>query len=155
MSFQLLVYRFDADARLQGQLAGALERMESGGTLRIVEALFVASDAATRELAALDLRSRGAGSLVAPLIGFRLDPAERGRATEKALGGDRGATVRAVGAALAPGAAIAAVLVEHTWAQALADAVSRSGGTAVSAGFVEAGTLADVVDVLVAAAGGV
>ena len=55
-------------------------------------------------------------------------------------------------AALAPGAAIAAVLVEHTWAQVLDDAVSRAGGTAVAGGFVDADTLADAVELLVAAA---
>ena len=56
---QLLVYRFDADARFEGRLVGALERIESGGTLRIIEALFVARDAESGELAAVDLRSRG------------------------------------------------------------------------------------------------
>ena len=56
---QLLVYRFAADASFEGRLVGALERLESGGTLRIVEALFIANDAETGELAAVDLRSRG------------------------------------------------------------------------------------------------
>ena len=37
---QLLLYRFDADAKFEGRLVGALERMESGGALRILEALF-------------------------------------------------------------------------------------------------------------------
>ena len=49
---QLLLYRFAADARFEGRLVGALERMESGDTLRIIEALFVARDAETGELAA-------------------------------------------------------------------------------------------------------
>ena len=92
-ALQLLLYRFAADARFEGRLVGALERMESGDTLRIVEALFVARDAETGELAAVDLRSRGAGSLVEPLIGFRLDEHQRRRTTEKALaaGGDTAA----------------------------------------------------------------
>ena len=151
---QLLVYRFDAEAHFQGQLVGALERMESGGTLRIIEVLFVAHHAETGELSAIDLHSRGAGSLVSPLLGFRLDPGGRRTATEQALAADGGDTVRAVGAALAPGAAIAAVLVEHTWAQALGDAVSRTGGTTLSDGFADAGTLSDVAHLLVAAARG-
>ena len=151
---QLLLYRFDAGARFEGRLVGALERMESGGALRIVEAIFVGRDAETGELAALDLRSRGAGSLVSPLIGFRLDPRERERTTERALEAEGGKSLRALGAALVPGAAIAAVLVEHTWARALADAVSDSGGTPLSHEFVEADTLADLTPVLVAAASG-
>jgi hypothetical protein len=151
---QLLVYGFDTDARFEGRLVGALERMESGGALRIVEAAFISRDAETGELAALDLRSRGAGSLVAPLIGFRLDPRERSRATERALDADEGEMLGALGAVLAPGAALIAVLVEHTWARALEDAVSQTGGTLLSGGFVEADRLSDLTSVLVAASGG-
>ena len=151
---QLLIHRFDVEARFQGQLVGALERMESGGTLRIVEAIFVARDAESGELAAIALHSRGAGSLVSPLLEFRLDAGERRRATERALDGDDGDTLRAVAAALAPGATLVAVLVEHIWAQALDDAVTRAGGTSVSTAFVDAGTLSDVAPALVAAAGG-
>jgi hypothetical protein len=40
-------------------LVGAIERIESG----------------TAELVAIERRGRGEGSLVAPLLGFRLDPA--------------------------------------------------------------------------------
>jgi hypothetical protein len=126
--------------------------MESGGTLRIIEALFVARDAETGELAAVDLRSHGAGSMVAPLIGFRLDERERQRTTKRTLAAG-GEELRALGDALAPGAAIAAVLVEHAWARVLADAVGQSGGVPVSSGFVEAATLAELTPHLVAAAG--
>jgi hypothetical protein len=152
---QLLVYRFGAQAAYEGRLVGALERMESGGTVRIVEALFITHDADTGELAAIDPRSRGAGSLVSPLIGFRLDESERRRATQRALRADgeaEGVSLRDIGAALAPGAAIAAVLVEHTWARALEGAVTDSGGTAVASEFVNAATLADVAPRLRAAA---
>lgn len=123
---QLLVYSFDADARFEGRLVGALERMESGGALRIVETWFVGRDH-SGELAAVDLRSRGAGSLVAPLLDFRLDAAARRKATAKV-----DPEVLKRGEALAPGEAIAAVIVEHVWAHALEDAVAQSGGTLVS-----------------------
>jgi hypothetical protein len=148
---QLLLYGFDADARFEGRLVGALERMESGGTLRILEAIFVARDAETGELAAVDLRSRGAGSLVSPLIGFRLDAHERERATRRAFGGEVGEALRALGAELAPGAAIAAVLVEHTWSRTLEDAVAQSGGTRISSGFFEVSTLAELLPQLMSA----
>ena len=148
---QLLVYRFGAGARYEGQLVGALERMESGGALRILEALFISRDAETRELAAVDLRGRGAGSMVGPLIGFRLEGRDRARATEKAFatGGD---ALRALGEALAPGDALAAVVVEHTWTKTLDDAITRTGGTEISSDFVDPGALADL-PALVAAAG--
>ena len=149
---QLLLYRFDADARFEGRLVGALERMEAGGALRILEALLVARDAESGELAAVDVRSRGAGSLVSPLISFRLDEHERRRTTERALAAG-GEALHALGEALAPGAAVAAVLVEHRWAAALEDAVAQSGGTPVSSGFVDAASLSELTPQLVAAAG--
>jgi hypothetical protein len=128
---QLLVYGFGADARFEGRLVGALERIESGGALRIVETWFVGRDAESGELAAIDLRSRGAGSLVGPLLDFRLDPAQRRKATAKV---DPAVLER--GASLAPGEAIATVLVEHVWARALEDAVTESGGTPLTNEFV-------------------
>jgi len=150
---QLLLYAFSADGRYEGRLAGALERMESGGALRILEALFVRHDPETGELTAVDLHSRGAGSMVLPLVGFRLDPAERGRATERALKDERlGETLLQLGAELAPGAAIVAVLVEHTWARALEDAVSQSGGRPLSRDFVDATSLGELAPQLLAAA---
>ena len=150
---QLLLYAFSADGRYEGRLAGALERMESGGALRILEALFVRRDPETGELTAVDLHSHGAGSMVLPLVGFRLDPAERGRATERALKDERlGETLLQLGAELAPGAAIAAVLVEHTWARALEDAVSQSGGRPLSRDFVDATSLGELAPQLLAAA---
>jgi hypothetical protein len=149
---QLLLYSFGADARFEGRLVGALERMESGGALRILEALFVRNDPETGELAAVDLRSRGAGSMVLPLVGFRLDPAERSRTTERALDAEGlGETLAALGAELAPGAAMAAVLVEHTWSRALEDAVAQSGGAPLSDEFVDAASLAELTQKLLAA----
>ncbi len=152
---QLLLYSFDAGSVYEGRLVGALERMESGGALRIIEVLFIRSEAETGELAALDLRSRGAGSLVSPLVGFRLDSNARRRETERALGDPddpRGAALRELGAALEPGRAIAAVLVEHTWARAMDEAVAQSGGTQVASEFVAAITLDELAPRLLAAA---
>jgi hypothetical protein len=150
---QLLLYRFGTEARYEGRLVGALERMESGGTLRIIEALFISKEAETGELVAVDLHSRGAGSLVSPLLDFRLDERERSRTTERALGADGlGETLRQLGADLAPGTALCAVLVEHVWERALADAVAQSGGTPLTSEFVQAGSLGDLVPVLLAAA---
>ena len=51
-SVQLLLYGFDAGADFEGRLVGALERLESGGAMRIIEALFVGREAGTGELAA-------------------------------------------------------------------------------------------------------
>jgi len=117
---QLLVFGFgSAEGRFEGRLGGALERAESGGALRILRAIFVGRDADTGELAATDLKG-GAGGIVAPLLSFRLDPERRGAVSSEFLA--------ELGALIEPGEAMVAVLVEHSWAAALADAVAWSGG---------------------------
>jgi len=92
---QLLVYAFAPDADFEGQFVGALERIESGGTLRVLDVLLVAREADTGELVAIGMGGTGAGGMVAPLVGFRLDVAERRRATRRALaaGLRRGAVI--------------------------------------------------------------
>jgi hypothetical protein len=151
---QLLVYSFGPDASFEGQLVGALERIEAGGAMRILEALYIRRDRAGGALTAFDMRGRAGAGLTAPLLNFRLDPAARRRATERALGGGAGVsgeTLRELGDGLEPGTALAAVLVEHVWARAIDDAVERTGGTVVADGFVEATELAELAPELLAA----
>jgi hypothetical protein len=134
---------------------GAIERIEGGGALRVLEALFVGSDPDTGELAAVDLKG-DSGGIVAPLLGFRLDSGERRRATERTLSPEPGRvpahTLREIGEALEPGAAMVAVLVEHRWTSAFDDAVERTGGAALADAFVESTSLADLGPELLAAA---
>jgi hypothetical protein len=146
---QLLVYGFAPGASFEGGLVGALERLESGGTLRVVDALFVSSDAETGEVAAIDLQGRSASAALGRMLSFRLDERARRKATDRALAAD---AVRDLAATLERGAAIAAVLVEHVWAGALEDAVARTGGTGLLDRMVDAEALADVRADLVAAA---
>jgi hypothetical protein len=151
---QLLVYRFGPGAAFEGQLVGALERMESGGTLRILDALFVATEAETGDLLAIDLQG-GSGGLIAKLLDFRLDPAARRRAAARALADASGGLaqlLRDLGTTLEPGAALAAVLVEHVWAGVREDAVSRTGGSRLASEFVEAETLSELAPELLAEA---
>jgi hypothetical protein len=138
---QLLLYRFGPGAGFEGQLLGALERMESGGSVRVLHALFVMRDADTGETVATDLRGDGAGGFASPLLSFRLEPAARRQATERALASEAGDAVRELAQVLEPGGAMAAVLVAHRWAEALEDAVARTGGTRVDNRFVDATTL--------------
>src|SRR5215204_5815763 len=106
MSPQLLLDAFGPDAHFEGQLVGAFERVESGGALRILDALFVTNDPETGELVAIDLRggAGGAGAAIAQLLDFRLDPASRRRATERALSPRRDLS-DGLGALLSGGAA--------------------------------------------------
>lgn len=149
------MYGFGPNADFEGRLVGALERIESGGALRILEALFVGSDPETGELVAADLRG-DSGGIVGPLLGFRFEPAARRRATERALDPERSGVpaeaLRELGRTLEPGAAMVAVLVEHKWAGALEDAVSRTGGMPLSNAFVDTTALGDLTPDLLAAA---
>jgi hypothetical protein len=153
---QLVVWGFGPDADFEGRLVGALERIETGGMLRIVDAIFVSSDPDSGELLAVDLKGDSSAGKVAPLLSFRLEPAERRRATERALrphgSGLPAEALRELGMALPPGESIVALLVEHEWAGALNDAVSRTGGTVVGNGFVEATALTELAPDLLAAA---
>jgi hypothetical protein len=149
---QLILYGFGAQAEFEGRLVGALERLESGGALRILDVLFVRRDAESGDLDAIDLHGDGAGGVVGPLLNFRLDEGERRRATERALRGEV-EVVRELGAALEPGAALAAVLVDHVWSDALDDAASRSGGSLLAGDFVTATALSELGPELLAAAG--
>jgi hypothetical protein len=152
---QLFVYEFGPDSRFQGELGGALERLESGGVIRVLEATFIQREADSGELVVFDVSGDGAGGLIAPLLDFRLDPAARRKATERALGADTTGIpadiVRELGNALTPGAAIALLLLEHRWAAALEDAVAQTGGTQVVSEFVQARALAELAPRLLSA----
>jgi hypothetical protein len=154
---QLLVYSFGADAEYEGRLIGALERLESGGAMRILDALFVQRRADTGDLDAVNVKGDGAGGIAAPLLEFRLDEWARRRATQKALKGRPGGIppelVRRLGDSLEPGAAIAAVLVDHLWRRTLEDAVDRSSGTSLVTEFVDADKLGELAPALIAATG--
>jgi hypothetical protein len=141
-SRQLLVFSFGADATFEGQLVGALERLESGGALRVLEVLFVAAGEATGDTVAINLQ--GGTGLTGKLLDFRLDPAARSSAAARALGGGEAEVLRDLGTALEPGTALAAVLVEHLWARTLNDAVSRVSGRPLTSEFVEAAALSEL-----------
>jgi hypothetical protein len=152
---QLIVYGFDPGARFEGQLVGALERLESGGSLRILEVLFVQREEASGELVAIDAHGGSAGGMVSRLLDFRLGGSGRSRATARALGDPDGdvdrAPLRELGASLEPGAGLAAVIVEHVWAGALEDAAVRTGGTRLTDEFVTRTGLAELAPELLAA----
>ena len=143
-SRQLLAYRFGSESRFEGQLVGALERIESGGAMRVLDALFVARAPESGELSAVSLTGSRAGGIIGQLLDFRLEPGARDAATQRALEGEAGGAVQALADMLEPGHAIAAVLVEHAWADSLGDAVTRVGGTEVVSEFLEASRVSDV-----------
>ena len=129
---QLLAYRFPPGTASEGRLLGALERAFGGGAVRVHDLLFVTRDAATGEPQAVTGRGRGEGSLVTRLVDFRLDAAERARATARALRAyERDGVPNPVGRiaeALPPGGVFAALLVARTSVDALDEALKGCGG---------------------------
>jgi hypothetical protein len=129
---EVLVVEFPApESRFEGHLLGALERAESGGALRVREALVVGREPGSGELFMLR-RTGGAAGLVGATTDFRLDDRRRRAATSKCLAGPEAASLEALGATLAPGAAVVAVVVEHAWAAVLEDAVGRAGASVIT-----------------------
>lgn len=138
---QLLAFRFPPGSGFEGQLVGALERIESGGAMRILDALFVGREAGSGELVAVAMSSQGAAGMVGRLLSFRLEARARRSTTERVLEGPAGNLVRSFAETLEPGAAVAAVLVEHTWEGTLAESIARIGGTEMFSEFVQAAAI--------------
>jgi hypothetical protein len=139
---QLLVFEFPPGSRYEGQLVGALERIESGGTLRILDAVFAGRDPETGETIAVAL-SGGTAGMVSRLITFRLEPQDRAKTTRQALEGPSGEVIGTLTADLEPGAAVLAVLIEHAWQKVLNSAIERAQGTTVSSDLTEHERIAD------------
>ncbi len=135
-SRQLLVYSFPPGSAYEGQLVGALERIEAGGTLRILDAVFAGRDPETGETVAVAM-SGGTAGMVSRLISFRLDAGDRAKTTRQAVEGPAGALITSLTDNLEPGAAVLAVLIEHAWQDVLDAAIERAQGTAVSSNFTE------------------
>ena len=102
-SRQLLAFTFGRDSTFEGQLVGALERMELAGTMRVLDGLFVAREPESGELSAISLTDSPPSRRISRILGFRLDPSECETATQRTLAGPAGETVRALGAVLTPG----------------------------------------------------
>jgi len=149
---QFLAFTFRSDSTFEGQLVGALERIETGAAVRVVDGLFVARDRESGELSAIAIGDRLSSRSTSRLLGFRLDAKDRRAATQDALDGDAGQAVQSLAAQLRPGSAIAVLLLEHAWADALAEAVARIGGAEVASDFVDASHLSELTPRLVAVA---
>ena len=153
----LLIYEFGPGADFEGQLVGALERIQAAGQSRVLDGLFVANQVEAGGLAAIDLRSGSAASTVARLLTFRLDDRARRRATEQLLGGNGSVpadVVRELGGSLKPGGAMLALLIERPGWQELGDAVARTGGWMLSAQLVRSASLVELAPKLLAAVRG-
>jgi len=112
---RLLILAFGPDARPEGELAGALERMALRDRAVLRDALCVMREPTDGTLHAIDLTLARRGGGVADLVDFRLAPDRREALTARTLtarpGGVAPGVIRAIGEELPPGAAVVAVLL--------------------------------------------
>jgi len=151
---QLIAVGFGPDHRFEGRVLEELERLESAGTIRLLDLLFVMRDA--DELVALDYQGESLGGIVGSLLGFEFEGDVRApmpvvASDERPFGMTR-EDVEGLAAAMGPGEAAAFMLFEHVWARELKRAVRAAGGVPLGEGFLTAETVAFVDPELVAMA---
>jgi hypothetical protein len=143
---RLRIYRFGSDSAFEGGVAGAVERLEAGADVELLDALFVARDAAAGELQAVDLATARADGTLASLLDFRLDLGRRRAMTRRTLASAAvpSAVLTAIVTGLEPGDALLVLLFARSPPGELADTLTRAGGRLVADHPVAAETLADV-----------
>ncbi len=135
---QVIAVSFGPGADFEGRVLAEVDRLQGRGVLRLLDVLFVAKseDGVIERLVMGD--DEDFGALLASIVPF---------AGVDLVGGDASgfdpADAWALAASLAPGTALAFLLVEHRWAQPFFDAIAAAGGTLVGEGFLteEAGLL--------------
>ena len=138
---QVIAVSFGPGADFEGRVLAEVDRLQGRGVLRLLDVLFVAKseDGVVERLVVGD--DEDFGALLASIVPFDgaglVDPVGDGSS------GFDPADAWALAESLAPGTALAFLLVEHGWAQPLFDAIAETGGVLVGEGFVtpEAGLL--------------
>jgi uncharacterized membrane protein len=152
---QLVALGFPPEAEFEGRIMAEIERLESHETIRVLDLLFVAKDAETGDLLALDYQGEDSGAIVGALLGFEFqdDSGQPNGSTEGT--GDHAfglsqSEIHDEGASLDPGSSAGFVLIEHVWARDLKDAIRNAGGSPLGEGFLTPEALAEVAFELVA-----
>jgi hypothetical protein len=153
---QILVVGFGEAAHFEGRVVAELERLEAAGTVRVLDLLFVHKDAESGDLIALDVQGPDLGAVAGALLGFESEGDGNGslrapRSGDRTYGLSKD-DLEGVARALEPGVAVAVLLIEHTWARPLKQAIRDAGGVPLGEGFLAADAMADVADDLVAMA---
>jgi uncharacterized membrane protein len=152
---QLLVIGFSPDSDFEGRIMAELERLEGHETIRVLDLLFVARDAETGDLLALDYQGEDLGAIVGALLGFEFE--ENGErpngsadgSADHAFGLSQG-EIHDIAASLDPGSSAGFVLIEHVWARELKGAIRDAGGFPIGEGFLTPEALSEVAMELVA-----
>jgi DNA-binding NarL/FixJ family response regulator len=141
---QVIAVSFGPGTEFKGRVMAEVDRLQGRGVVRLLDVLFVAKneDGTVQRLVVGD-RDDDFGALLAGIIdvdgaGF-VGPPVGGSPS-----GSGPADAWAMAESLPAGTALAFVLIEHSWAQPLFDAIAQTGGTLLAGAFLtsEAGLLA-------------
>jgi len=131
---QIIAVSIGPGAGLERRVLAEVDRLQGRGVLRLLDLLFVAKneDGTIQRLVAADDDDFGAIlSKIVPLDGASLaEPA-----ADHGSPGFDPADARALADSLSPGTALAFLLIEHSWAQPLFDAIAETGGALLGEGF--------------------
>jgi DNA-binding NarL/FixJ family response regulator len=127
---QLLALTFRLEADAESRLLAEVDRIKGRGVLRVLDMVLVAKgqDGTVEALAIGD--GEDFGSLLAGIA-----PVGAKNGGRPAAGEPAGSGADALVNSVAPGNAVAFLLVEHLWASPLADAVAAAGGALISDDF--------------------
>jgi DNA-binding CsgD family transcriptional regulator len=135
---QVIAVSFSPGSDFQARVLTEVDRLQGRGVLRLLDVIFVAkNEDGTIEPVVVGGDDDDLGALLSSIL-----PLGGGGVVEPA--GDAGSSgsamsdVWALAESLLPGTALALLLVEHGWAQALFEAVSDSGGALLGEGFLTA-----------------
>jgi hypothetical protein len=123
---QLMTVGFEPGANFEGRIADELAKLQSEGTIRLLDLLFVARDTDSDELVVLEHQEETLGAVAGALLGLKLDGEQS--EGERAFGMTT-AEIEEMGAALQPGGAAGIMLIEHVWARGLKRAIRDAGGS--------------------------
>ena len=135
---QVIAVSFSPASDFQARVLGEVDRLQGRGVLRLLDVIFVAKNAdGTIERVVVGGDDDDLGALLSSILplggGGLVEPTG-----DAGWSGSAMADAWALAESLLPGTALALLLVEHGWAQALFEAVSESGGALLGEGFLTA-----------------
>jgi DNA-binding CsgD family transcriptional regulator len=134
---QVIAVSFSPGSDFQARVLTEVDRLQGRGVLRLLDVIFVAkNEDGTIEPVVFGGDDDDLGALLSsilPLGGGVVEPTGEADSSGSAM-----SDAWALAESLLPGTALALLLVEHGWAQALFEAVSDSGGALLGEGFLTA-----------------
>jgi DNA-binding CsgD family transcriptional regulator len=134
---QVIAVSFSPGSDFQARVLAEVDRLQGRGVLRLLDVIFVAkNEDGTIEPVVVGGDDDDLGALLSsilPLGGGVVEPTGEADSSGSAM-----SDAWALAESLLPGTALALLLVEHGWAQALFEAVSDSGGALLGEGFLTA-----------------